>query len=512
MPSLRRRSLAGAGVVVVVSLGLIACGGGAGIGERCDSVSECADDLQCLDHVCVPRCTRHADCGDGHYCGEGGICELSEKRDGEACTSEVECAPGQSCQLDDKDLDGDGFLTASCQPEQQGGALDDTCAAPDGDGQCRTGTCVLGRCVDVCRDDLDCPETHRCTTIPRELSDGLSVASFYGCLPARGNIVYSRQLQAPYARFFLPVPGTAQSMAMIAQIDDPSQRVGAARVESPTGEILYRLPFTREEYFANLLRHEPQPGIATLVIPQTPDQPLLPGAYVVEIGSYIDVHTPGNEIPRVEIVYKLSDAVHLELHFHFLDLKDHPCAASMDGVVDAASAQASAAFQTLYLRELNLIFARAGVVFDPESADYLDLADRPDLDGLDQSRLGELLSLSTQQGGVDVFFVRSIAPAGLQALAGGPPSPPGRPGTRASGIAIATDTLCYADWGELARITAHEIGRALGLARSIEPDRYVDPISDSDFSLSNLMHFSARGGTDLSAGQREILRRSPALR
>jgi hypothetical protein len=511
MSSLRRRSLAG--VVVAVSLWLAGCGGGAGIGERCDSVSDCAGDLQCLDHVCVPRCIRHTDCGDGHFCAASGICELSVKRDGEACTAEVECAPGQSCQLDEKDLDGDGFLTSACRPENTGGVLGDGC---EDDADCRTGTCVIGRCVDVCRDegedDLDCPEDHHCTTIPRELPDGPAVAAFYGCLPARDNIAYEVPIRGEYARFFLPVPGTARSVAMIATIDDPTQLVGAARIESPTGELLYTLPFSREEYFDNPLRHTPTAGVSTLLIPQSPDEQLLPGAYVVEIGSYIDIHTPGTEQPKVQIVYKLGDAVHLDLHFHFLDLADHPCASRMDGVADATTAQGSLQFQNVYLRELNLIFAKAGIVFDREQADYVDLPDRPDLDGLDQSRLGQLLSLSTQKGGIDVYFVRSISPAGLQALAGGPPVPPATPGTHASGVAIAADTLCYASWETLARITAHEIARALGLSRSIEPDRYVDPISDSGFDMSNLMHFSEQGGSELSPGQSEILRLSPALR
>lgn len=491
---------------------LAACGGGADLGEPCGSPSACDDGLQCLAHVCVPRCERHTDCGDGHICRSDGVCEAVDSEIGELCEREVDCAPGQACHLLDEDLDGDGLLTASCQPEVSGGVLDDPCRDDD---DCRTGTCVIGRCVDLCLTELDCPETHLCTSMPREipgdLVGGTANASFFGCLPARGTIRYDVPIVAPYQRFFLPVPGTAQAVAMVATVEDPAQLVGAALVESPAGDVLYELPFTRDEYFANALRHDVMPGVATLLIPQVPGQ-LEAGAYAVEIGSYLgSPQVPGTEVPDVEIIYKLDPAVTLDLHFHFLDLSDHPCSG---GVTGAASAATSVQFQDVYLRELNLIFARAGVVVDRDNGvTYEDILDRPDLDGLDVSRLGDLLELAETPGGMHVFFVRSIAPAGLQALAGGPPAPPGVPGTRASGVVVAMDTLCYRpDWARLARITAHEIARALGLHRTIEPDRHVDPIEDSDFDPSNLMHFSDLGGDELSDDQRAILRGSAALR
>ena len=92
--------------------------------------------------------------------------------------------------------------------------------------------------------------------------------------------------------------------------------------------------------------------------------------------------------------------------------------------------------------------------------------------------------------------------------------PPGRPGTRASGVAIATDTLCYADWTYLARSTAHEIARGLGLQRSVEPDGYEDQLTGengSGYETTNLMYFSDHGGSTLSGDQKEILRRNPVF-
>ena len=89
------------------------------------------------------------------------------------------------------------------------------------------------------------------------------------------------------------------------------------------------------------------------------------------------------------------------------------------------------------------------------------------------------------------------------------------PGTGASGIAISMSALCHdPSWAHLARITAHALGRHLGLYRNREPDPETadDPLVDSPTSEDNLMYWGERGGTALSFEQREIVRRSPVLR
>lgn len=506
-------------LATLLMMAVASCGGNE-IGETCASNSDCASGLQCFDHTCVPLCDRHTDCGDGHICRPGGVCELVVSMIGDECTRELDCGPGQACHLADDDLDNDGVLHASCDVEVPGEVLDATCTA---DEDCRTGTCVIGRCVDLCdidNVDDDCPASHACAKIPRELGAD-DVASFHGCLPATGTIVYRVPFAEAYRRFFLPVPDTAESVALVAAIDDPTQLVGAARVESPSEALLYKLPLDREEYFSYALRHEPTPGMSTLLMPQTPDDPrqwdldedrMIDGAYVVELGSYVgESFKAGTAIPTVDVIYKLDDAETLDVHFYFLNLDDHPCEANLGGVLDAATAQTSTDFQD-YLEKIDQIFANAGVVFDRENATYTDLRDRPDLDGLSEARLGDLLSLADQDGGISVFFVRTLSPAGLQGLVGGPPGPPGRAGTRASGIAIGVDTLCYRSWTELARITAHEIARSLGLHRSVEPDGFGDPIDDSPDSSDNLMYYSEFGGEVLSDDQRRILGLSAAMR
>ncbi len=512
-------ALATACLVASLTWASAGCQGGAALGESCDTLSDCADELQCLGGVCVPRCRRHTDCGDGHTCREDGVCQVVDSALGALCGREMDCGPGQACRLLDADIDGDGWLTAECAPEKPGGVLDSGCLVDD---DCRTGTCALGRCVDLCADDDDCSISHRCTMIPRPLPTELVAgplpwASFHGCLQARGNLRYPIPMDEEFQRFLLPVPGRARSVALTATINGPAQLVGVTYIESPSGEVLYALPPAPDspEYFANRIRHYPAPVISTVILPQSPDDPLVPGAYVVDVGSFLALPSPlGTEKPVLEAVYKMDDLATLDLHFYFLNLADdHPCRSAFgpDETLDAASASASGSpFRQEYLAGINLAFARAGVVIGTST--FTDVVGRQDLDGLDTRRLGELLSTSSQEGGLAIFFVRTLSPSGLQALVGGPPAPPGRPGTRASGVAIGADSLCYRSWSELARTTAHEMARAMGLQRSVEPTGENDAIADTGTGSDNLMFFGEGGGTDLTDSQRAILRNSAVLR
>ena len=89
-------------------------------------------------------------------------------------------------------------------------------------------------------------------------------------------------------------------------------------------------------------------------------------------------------------------------------------------------------------------------------------------------------------------------------------------------IVIGLDTLCFRSWQQLARLTAHEIARYMGLSHNIELATddmgmpYHDLIGDTpesgDETTNNLMFFSELGGTDISPGQRDILTRSGVLR
>jgi hypothetical protein len=128
-----------------------------------------------------------------------------------------------------------------------------------------------------------------------------------------------------------------------------------------------------------------------------------------------------------------------------------------------------------------------------------------------------LLTLGKYADGVNIFFVRTMSPVGIQGFAPGPG--PGLAGTRQSGVVVSADTLCYRSWSNVARLTGHEIARYMGLYRNRELRANLeDPIADSPSAEAdpatenNLMFFSELGGTSLSRGQIDILLRSPALR
>ena len=121
---------------------------------------------------------------------------------------------------------------------------------------------------------------------------------------------------------------------------------------------------------------------------------------------------------------KLDSSVILDLHFYFLNFEDHPCSAQFGTPARSTRPPrpTSSFFQTDFLATLRSIFSSGGVALG--TLTYEDLLDSPDLDGLDIANAGELLKLGTHPVGVNVFFVRSMSPAGLQAY-GPNPGPAG---------------------------------------------------------------------------------------
>jgi hypothetical protein len=521
---------------IIASVLVVACSsGGAGVGSPCDSTTQCVDELQCLEHTCQPRCQRAPDCGDGYACSDDGLCILGEASAGDRCTSEVECAPGLACVLDVDD-GGDGVLDASCTADRDGGANGAACSA---DAECRNGTCALGRCVDLCAIDRDCISGSVCTGIPRvdnAASTPTSVGNFRGCLPANATLAWTIETSGTESEVFVPVPELARTALAVMSVDDETQFVGASRLLAPDGTELYQLdpdvidPFDPD----NLVRHTPTMRRSVLMMPSRPEVPLVTGAYQLTLGSYRMAPlpaphlVPGSSTPSLTTILKLGDGSVLDVHFYFLDLADHPCLPQLGEDLNATSASTphpptdeySGWFQERFLGQLRVIFARAAIALG--TVTYDDITGHPELDGLDSENLSDLLELATHPGGVNVFFVRTIAPVGLQALVGSDKNPGDpTPGSPIGGVAVAVDTMCYRSWEQFARVTAHAIAREMALYRNLEPapfDTFEDPIADSPGAenptqaLDNLMHFSEFGGTSLTPEQREILRRSATLR
>jgi hypothetical protein len=515
-------------------------GGGGDLGDPCDNTGNCQSSYQCLGNVCVPRCQRAPECGDGYSCDEDGICRVATGQVGDGCRSEADCSTGLACRLNGRDVNGDlffdedGLLRASCVAQNDEGRPPTALCNIDDD--CRNGTCAHGRCVDLCSTTRDCGSGTSCQVLQR-VSATLHDGPFGGCLQAKGVVTWTIPMTAPTAVIQFPVPSEAQSASLIFSVDDLSQRVGAQSVKSPPPEevTLYTKPCepgfvpggpmcTAEDaatqfYKNNLVRHAPELGQSVLMMPSSPDVPLEPGAYEVRVSSYRANGTGGSAIPHVTGMVRIGPGLVLDLHFHFLDLDTHPCQETAFGGsrLDAAAAQTQPFFQDQFIDELRSIFVNGNVALGAIS--YRDILDHPDLDGLDVADAGSLLELGTEATGINVFFVRSLSPIGLQAF-GPNPGPAGIGGTRRSGVVIGADTLCYRNWRQVARLTAHQLARYMGLYHNVEHTKstltgqaWGDLINDTDESSMNLMYYSEKGGgTQLTNGQRDILTRSGVLR
>jgi len=546
---------------------LAGCRGGAAVGEACGSNDDCDSGLQCLNDICVPRCDRAPDCGDGYACRDH-LCTVAHGQRGDDCQGESDCTAGLACQIKGAAVDPTtNRLVASCSEENpRGRPPGGPCS---GDNDCRHGTCDLGHCVDLCRDSLDCGGGTSCTSIPRVAVNG---ELFYGCLPAQGTVSWDIPVVSPSAQILLPVPLGAESAELVMRVDDPGQKVGVESVLDPSGCMRYTVPcsfrphsgssactdlLAAEQFYSrapddpgsagavrgsagaaarnllgascndtdgamvNRIRHLPAFGRSVLLMPSIPKNgELEPGAYQVQVSSFWPDNSPGAAVPHVTAVVRIGTGKALDLHFFFLDLHDHPCAAMTgNAALAAGNALAAPFFQIDYLGELRRVFGRAGIGVN--AASYQDITDRHALDGIDVANIGSLFALGSDPTGVNVFFVRSLSPLGVEVF-GPTPGPAGVAGTAASGIAVSLDTLCYRDWRAVARLTAHAIGHYMGLYHNVEPPDPVqgrsdppwqDLAPDTDTSSSNLMYFSQiHAGSDVTVDQTYLLSRSPVLR
>jgi hypothetical protein len=489
---------------------LVAACSGAGLGDRCSSTDDCGTALQCVSNICRPRCERAPDCGDGYSCTAGGICVAATGDVGDSCSSEVDCMAGFACELSGEA--GSEQLASTCVKDGNGHPAGAACVA---DTDCRNETCALGRCIDLCSNTRDCGLGMSCTQIPRVEASG---ALFQGCLQSSGSLAWNIPMHGSSETLKLPVPASARSIAVTMHVDDANQEVGVTLLTAPDGSTL--LDGTGD-VFAQPIRHQPALEQSVLALPSSPDLlltadgTLVPGAYTMDVRALnppFDVSSIGTAQPVVTAVAKLDASVILDLHFYFLNFADHPCSAKFGSlqILDATNAQSQAFFQNEFLATVRSIFSTGGVALG--TLTYEDLLTVPDLDGLDISDAGELLKLGAHPVGVNVFFVRSISPGGLQAYSPNP-GPAGLASTPQSGVIVALDSLCYREWKDVARTTAHEVARFMGLYDNVEIDpSQTDPISDSDSSSTNLMFYSELGGVALSPGQRAILSRSPVLR
>jgi hypothetical protein len=486
---------------VLIAASLAACSNVGGLGATCESRSECESDLQCVSGTCVAKCERATQCGDGFSCNEDGLCVAARAGEGSSCGAEGQCSAGLACVLDSDDRDNDGILSASCAPDHGGHSAGDLCTS---DADCRNGTCALGLCVDLCTEQRDCAPSMTCSRLPRVEANG---ASFLGCLPEQGLIKWEIPVPAPEADVLVPVPDHARSMSMTMTVGDDAQRVGAKLLVSPRRTELFN---SENPLLANPVRHVPLPRMSVLQIPSSAAAAIEPGAYHLSLRSLRGNGEVGSATPRLRVAVRVGDKSRLDLHFYFLNFQEYPCSSQFPDGNLSASSQSSPEFKG-YLDQLRGIFAGAGVALGKITFDDLP---NTALDNVTSENMRELLALPldsagrSYRGGINVFLVRSLSPSAV--LAAGP-----TPGTMnvegASGVIISMQALCFQSWTTLARTTAHQLARYMGLYPTRDLAGVPDPIEDTDSSADNLMFFAERGRTFITAGQRAVLTTSPAI-
>jgi hypothetical protein len=467
--------------LIVLALAAFGCGGGdAGLGESCAEHGDCESAYQCINDVCVDRCQRSPDCGDGFACDDEGICRLSDGKPGDACHAETDCGPGLSCQIDNQNVDEENRLRASCTASFDTRPAGATCFD---DGDCRNGTCALGHCVDLCSKTRDCASGNTCMLVPRVEAYG---SLFGGCLPTSGNISWTIPSLAPNPAFLLPVPSEASFVSVVFEVDDSVLRVGATQVMAPSGTPVFlecdpnlnAPPETQcpARQYSNPVRHQPEPGLSVLAMPSNPEIELETGVYYVRGRTYRPgTNAPGSAIPRITALVRIGTGGPLDLHLHFLDLDDHPCKESFNnGTLDATIAANEEFFKQGFLEPLRAIFNTGGIQFG--AITYHDITDKPDLDGLDVANAGALLSHGKDARGINVFFVRTLSPVGLQAF--GPSPGPGR--SREDTQVRHRDRPRHALLQDVARRRATHGARDRALHGPLSQRRGRRPVSRSD--------------------------------
>jgi hypothetical protein len=103
---------------------------------------------------------------DGSACRAGdqvscraGFCDDSTQACQALCCTSADCPGGLRCNLSAMDQNAN-YIYKFCGAAGQGqGALGAACG---GDAQCRSDSCIAGRCSDVCCVDADCTAGTRC--------------------------------------------------------------------------------------------------------------------------------------------------------------------------------------------------------------------------------------------------------------------------------------------------------------------------------------------------------------
>lgn len=514
----------------------------------CKGTSECSAGNQCYEGVCQPACAMDSDCrSDGHVCEAGACVARPGKPPGDSCAVDTECQfqacagsrcvrscqreaacqTGETCALD-RDANR---VRGLCIPTRSAAGKTPLTPCLD-DAQCKQGACVMGVCLLMCKEGVDCRtpagDAQQCVELPAPLRK-LSPAKWprmKGCLPA------NQSLEASYkATDALLVPATGRSVTMVMTAPGVNNQsvVGMQWINGAAGDAIYVVPAPGDNagYFRQAIRHQPNYGSSTLLLSGAPKRlPLVSSVYPFQ--AFGQDSLGANLVPEVTAVYKLADVGpdalttgRLPLRIHIADLSGLP----MTCPYRTVKADTAATVLAPMLRKFQELWAQTsvGITFDPVT--YVDSSAATSIDAQMPTALGDSLQEASKNsgGGADLVLVRSITPNGILGIAGGIPSAPAIKNNPRTGAVFAVSLLCAMDprYGlpELGATAAHELGHSFGLSHAVERSGQGDPLgtgmgpSESTMQgKGNLMYWSSEGGGQLTAEQGQVLRSMPQVR
>lgn len=138
--------------------------------NTCCDDTDCPNGAQCASthlgaRLCVPdgqggvglgdECDAHTDCASGY-------CRLSQSECQPMCSSDANCQTGEACVFFLVDSESSA-ATTGCFGAGDRLPAHSRCTAP---GQCRSGFCSLGECLEPCGAVGECPSIDGCTSNP----------------------------------------------------------------------------------------------------------------------------------------------------------------------------------------------------------------------------------------------------------------------------------------------------------------------------------------------------------
>jgi hypothetical protein len=462
--------------------------------KDCDMNNPCRMGYDCVEDVCVPRCTSNAGCGSGERCDvpTGRCVEAgpAPRAIGAACSTGTDCDSTTCVPLvsGGSTADGGGFCTADCSMSACPGA----------------GVCLANACGQSCTSNADCRDGWVCTPNPMGgpsvcVPSCIQLPSLCDmnevCLPDGRCVVppsvtpqVSVDTTTP-ADFMVPFINTGSSAPLTVTVGDggiaaqvvidgpDSANLRVTRITGPGGLVL----FDRTSLGTNPMKvfNFSSSGAMSVLLPNSPDVPFSPGDYEFQFGSVKNESVTVN--PLVNVKYaNTPNLPQATMDIAFVFVGSHAV------ITNAAAAQTNPEFQTM-VNTFKQVFADGGV--NVGTIDYIDAT--PQVAGdhaeLANGALGDLVRTTASQTNykATVFWVQSIAGdrPGFTTLGMSAGIPGGlKRGSGVSGVVMGLYNFPngFDSPTRMARTLTHEFGHWLGLFHATEGGgTSFDPLADT---------------------------------